>query len=87
MPVFIYFILDFLNEFFRLILEMQKKKSMEVKAVSACSVGKQDVRRDSESQERAFGINHQLSMGLIQKTQLHKDNVQKQDLLEASLKC
>lgn len=57
-----------------------------MKAVSAYSLGKQDVRRDSECQEWAFGIN-QLSMGLIQKTQLHKDNVQKQDLLEASFKC
>ena len=59
---------------------------MEVEAVSACSLGKQDVRRDSECQEWALGINP-LSTGLIQKTQLHKDNVQKQDLLEASLKC
>lgn len=30
---------------------------MEVRAVSACSLGKQDVRRDSECQERAFGMN------------------------------
>lgn len=35
----------------------REKKSVEVRAASACSLGKQDVRRDSECQERAFGMN------------------------------
>lgn len=55
-PICVRYHLFYFPEFFkgifkRLILEIQKKKSMEMKAVSAYSLGKQDVRRDSECQE------------------------------------
>lgn len=51
-----FFKLYLFPEGFRLILEMQEKKPMKVKALFACSLGKQDGRRESECQQGIFGI-------------------------------